>query len=44
VRYLHWTLPDPAGAGNTPEEELEAFRRVRDELKARLQRLFADWN
>ena len=44
VRYLHWPLPDPAGAGNTPEEELEAFRRVRDELKARLQRLFADWN
>ena len=44
VRYLHWPLPDPAGAGDTPDEELEAFRRARDEIKRRLEALFADWN
>lgn len=37
---LHWGLPDPAGAGRTPEEEMEAFRSVRDELIRRLTVLF----
>lgn len=33
---LHWPLPDPAGFGEGPEEELQAFRNVRDEIKNRL--------
>ena len=37
---LHWGLPDPAGAGTTPEEEMDAFRSVRDELTRRLTVLF----
>jgi arsenate reductase len=37
---LHWDLPDPAGAGDSPEEELEAFREIRDELRVRLGVLF----
>lgn len=37
---LHWPLPDPAGAGGTEEEEMEAFREVRDELVRRLSALF----
>ena len=37
---LHWGLPDPAGAGETPEEEMDAFRSVRDELTRRLTVLF----
>lgn len=37
---LHWPLPDPAGAGATEEEELDAFRRTRDELRRRLGVLF----
>ena len=37
---VHWGLPDPAGAGDSPEEELEAFRRIRDELRVRLGVLF----
>lgn len=37
---LHWGLPDPAGASDDPEEELEAFRSVRDELQRRLRVLF----
>ena len=39
---VHWPLPDPAGAGSTPEEELDAFRAVRDELLVRLRALFGD--
>lgn len=44
VRHLHWPLPDPAGAGDSPGEELNAFRSVRNELKERIGNLFADWN
>lgn len=40
ARRLHWGLPDPAGAGESPDEELQAFRRVRDELHTRLAVLF----
>ncbi len=38
---VHWGLPDPAGAGTTDEEQLQAFRDVRDELHRRLSRVFA---
>jgi arsenate reductase len=38
---VHWGLPDPAGAGTTDEERLQAFRTVRDELRRRLARVFA---
>jgi arsenate reductase len=37
---VHWGLPDPAGAGGTEEEQLEAFRNVRDELRHRLAVVF----
>jgi arsenate reductase len=37
---VHWGLPDPAGAGSTPEEQLQAFRGVRDELRRRLAVVF----
>jgi arsenate reductase len=35
VERLHWPLPDPAGA--PPEEALQRFRDVRDELRSRLE-------
>jgi arsenate reductase (thioredoxin) len=38
---LHWGLPDPAGAGSTETEQLQAFRDVRDELRRRLAVVFA---
>ena len=41
ARRIHWGLPDPAGAGATDEEQLQAFRKVRDELRRRLGVLFA---
>jgi arsenate reductase len=37
---LHWALPDPAAAPGADEERLEAFRRVRDELRRRLSAVF----
>jgi arsenate reductase len=38
---VHWGLPDPAGAGRDDEEQLQAFRDVRDELRRRLGVVFA---
>jgi arsenate reductase len=38
---VHWALPDPAAAGGTEEERLQAFRDVRDELRRRLAVVFA---
>lgn len=40
VLRLRWPLPDPAAAGGTEEERMQAFRRVRDELRRRLGALF----
>lgn len=37
---VHWGLPDPAGAGRTDGERLQAFRDVRDELRRRLAIVF----
>lgn len=37
---LHWGLPDPAHAGATEPERLQAFRDVRDELRRRLAVVF----
>jgi arsenate reductase len=37
---LHWGLPDPAHAGATDAERLQAFRDVRDELRRRLAVVF----
>ena len=39
---VHWAFPDPAGAGASEDEQLQAFREVRDELRRRLAVVFAD--
>ncbi len=36
---LHWSFPDPSRATGPEDARLEAFRRVRDQIKARL----SDW-
>jgi arsenate reductase len=41
ARRVHWGLPDPARAGGTEEEQLQAFRSIRDELRRRLAVVFA---
>ena len=33
---VHWSLPDPSTARGSEEEQLAAYRRVRDELGARI--------
>lgn len=33
---IHWSFDDPAEATGTDEQQLAVFRRVRDEIKARL--------
>lgn len=37
---LHWGLPDPAAVTGSEEEQLDAFRKTRDELRKRLSVLF----
>ena len=33
---LHWSFEDPSRSGGTDEQRLAAFRRVRDQIEARL--------
>jgi arsenate reductase len=35
---LHWSFDDPSAATGTEEERLDAFRRVRDAIRAQLGR------
>lgn len=36
-RRLHWSLPDPSRAVGSEEERLAVYRRVRDELRHRIE-------
>jgi len=38
-RRLHWPLEDPAAAIGTIEERLAVFRRIRDEIKTKIEEL-----
>ena len=37
-KSLHWSLEDPAEAIGSREEKLAVFRRVRDEIRQRVER------
>ncbi len=39
VQRLHWSCPDPTAAGGSDEARLASFRRVRDEIRAKLSEL-----
>jgi two-component system phosphate regulon sensor histidine kinase PhoR len=41
VERAHWPLPDPALAQGSAAEVLKIFRDVRDEIRARVEKLFA---
>jgi len=41
ARRLHWGLPDPAAVTGPERERLDAFRKTRDELRRRIEALFA---
>ena len=34
---LHWSFEDPSAAKGSDEERLDAFRRIRDQIRARLR-------
>ena len=36
-KFLHWSLEDPAEAAGSHEEKLAVFRRVRDEIRQRVE-------
>jgi arsenate reductase len=39
ARMEHWGLPDPAKHEGSEEEKLEFFRKIRDEIKRRVEEL-----
>jgi arsenate reductase len=41
AQQLHWSFDDPAHATGTEEQKLTVFRRVRDEIRQRIQRFLA---
>ena len=36
-KRLHWSLPDPAEATGTESQVMEAFRKVRDDIRSRIR-------
>ncbi|WP_448583351.1 arsenate reductase ArsC [Thermocrinis sp.] len=42
ARMEHWGLPDPAKAEGSEEEKLEFFRKIRDELERRVEKLIRE--
>jgi arsenate reductase len=36
AHQVHWSFPDPAAATGSEAEQLEVYRRVRDEIAARV--------
>ena len=41
-KFLHWSLDDPATAQGSHDDKLEVFRRVRDELRRRIDEELVD--
>jgi len=42
ARRRHWSFEDPSRATGTDEQRLQVFRRIRDEIAARLRTLVRD--
>ena len=38
TKRIHWSIEDPSAVTGTDEQKLAAFRRIRDDLRARLMR------
>ena len=41
AELIHWSFDDPAAVTGTEAERLSAFRRVRDQIKARFEQFLA---
>ncbi len=42
IRKIHWPIKDPVGAAGTEEEIMDDFRKARDEIKDKIERLIKD--
>jgi arsenate reductase len=42
TRQIHWSFDDPAASAGTDDERLAVFRRVRDEIRAKLRQFNAE--
>jgi thioredoxin type arsenate reductase len=42
ARRLHWGLADPPATAGTEEDRLSSFRKIRDELRQRIDLLFRE--
>ncbi len=40
-KFLSWSLEDPAAVTGSHDEKLDAFRRIRDEIRRRVEMQFA---
>lgn len=40
ARYFHWSLVDPSQAKGDDEQRLAVFRRVRDEIRSKVEETF----
>lgn len=41
-KFYHWSFEDPAAATGTDEQKLAVFRRVRDEIAAKIREAFGE--
>src|SRR5438094_9478939 len=37
TKRLHWSFPDPASLSGTPDERLAGARKIRDQIRARIE-------
>ena len=44
AQRLHWSFEDPAKATGSEDEQLAVYRRVRDEIRARIERELLEKN
>jgi arsenate reductase len=42
IKRIHWPIEDPVGTIGTEEEIMKEFRRARDEIKERVQKLIKE--
>jgi len=40
LHFIHWSFEDPAAVTGSPEERLDAFRRIRDQIADRIKNHF----
>lgn len=44
IKRIHWPIKDPVGTVGTEKEIMDAFRKTRDEIKAKIERFVYEIN